>query len=57
MNDIRLSPKTAVLYTQDKSQLDLGIPVMLMIDDEKPEPNPNIITFAKTKSHSSYDLF
>lgn len=57
MNDIRLSPKTALLYTQDKLQLDLGSPMLLMIEDEKPEPKPNIIFFAKKESHNSYDLF
>lgn len=57
MNEIKLKSNLAVIYTKDKLQLDLGSPMLLMIEDEKPEPKPNIIFFAKKESHNSYDLF
>lgn len=57
MNEIKLKSNLAVIYTKDKLQLDLGSPMLLMIEDEKPEPKPNIKVFAKKESHNSYDLF
>lgn len=57
MNEIKLKSNLAVIYTKDKLQLDLGLPMLLMIEDEKPEPKPNIKVFAKKESHNSYDLF